>query len=170
MGKKRKLARGVQKAERPSIPAHKKSESSKPKASTPPSPARSQPPTIPFAPDDSILLVGEGDLSFAASLVEHHVCGNVTATVLESKRDELVEKYPHAAENIDKIEAEGGKVVYGVDARKMGPWAHKRGKEAAVGTMDRIMFNFPHKDVAPSWPVFSLPPASRLALLVLHHP
>src|SRR3569833_1160604 len=27
----------------------------------------------------------------------------------------------------------------------------------------------PHKDVAPSWPVFSLPPASRLALLVLHH-
>ncbi|GJC95360.1 hypothetical protein ColKHC_04186 [Colletotrichum higginsianum] len=37
---------------------------------------QNQEPVIPFAPEDSILLVGEGDLSFAASLAVHHGCRN----------------------------------------------------------------------------------------------
>ncbi|KAM3505851.1 hypothetical protein MY10362_002693 [Beauveria mimosiformis] len=57
-------------------------------------------PTIPFDPEDRILLVGEGDLSFAASLVRHHRCRHVTATVLEKNRAELVAKYPSAEANI----------------------------------------------------------------------
>ncbi|EJP64007.1 uncharacterized protein BBA_07012 [Beauveria bassiana ARSEF 2860] len=57
-------------------------------------------PTIPFDPEDRILLVGEGDLSFAASLVRHHRCRNVTATVLDKNRAELVAKYPSAEANI----------------------------------------------------------------------
>lgn len=100
-------------------------------------------PTIPFSPEDSILLIGEGDLSFSKALVAHHYCENVTATVLESSSEELTAKYPHAKENVEAIEAEGGKVVYGVDAKKMGPFARKVGKES-VGIMDRIIFNFPH--------------------------
>ncbi|KAI5926405.1 hypothetical protein F4810DRAFT_654228 [Camillea tinctor] len=100
-------------------------------------------PTIPFSPEDKILLVGEGDLSFAASLVEHHYCADVTATVLEKNLEELVEKYPHVPENIAKIEAEDSRVVYGVDATKMAPFVHKRGKES-TGCMDRTIFNFPH--------------------------
>ncbi len=60
-------------------------------------------PVIPFSPDDNILLAGEGDLSFAASLIEHHGCTRVTATVLEKDVEALAEKYPHAAANTAKI-------------------------------------------------------------------
>ncbi|KAJ6784222.1 hypothetical protein PWT90_01800 [Aphanocladium album] len=57
-------------------------------------------PTIPFDADDRILLVGEGDLSFAASLIRHHRCRHVTATVLDKNHAELVEKYPSVDANI----------------------------------------------------------------------
>ncbi|GAO14152.1 hypothetical protein UVI_02037630 [Ustilaginoidea virens] len=59
-----------------------------------------QVPVIPFQPQDRILLVGEGDLSFAASIVRHHACVNVTATVLERDRAELLAKHPTAEDNI----------------------------------------------------------------------
>ncbi|KND92162.1 25S rRNA (uridine-N(3))-methyltransferase [Tolypocladium ophioglossoides CBS 100239] len=57
-------------------------------------------PIIPFQPEDRILLVGEGDLSFAASIIKHHGCVNVTATVLEKDHAELVDKYPAVDANI----------------------------------------------------------------------
>jgi 25S rRNA (uracil2634-N3)-methyltransferase len=57
-------------------------------------------PTIPFDAEDRILLIGEGDLSFAASIIQHYGCFNVTATVLEKDHKELVEKYPSVDENI----------------------------------------------------------------------
>jgi 25S rRNA (uracil2634-N3)-methyltransferase len=63
-------------------------------------------PTIPFEPHHRILLIGEGDLSFASSLVRHHRCIDVTATVLEKDEGELVGKYPHVLENIETIEEE----------------------------------------------------------------
>ncbi|KAJ0108625.1 hypothetical protein J7T55_015059 [Diaporthe amygdali] len=125
-------------------PAHK---TEKPQAksggSNPNTDARDLEPTIPFSPEDAILLVGEGDLSFSRALVEHHYCENVTATVLEKDLEELTAKYPHVNENVELIEAEGSKVAYGVDAKKMAPWAKKSGKDS-VGIMDRIIFNFPH--------------------------
>ncbi|KAK3495147.1 uncharacterized protein B0T23DRAFT_127487 [Neurospora hispaniola] len=109
-------------------------------------------PTIPFSPDENILLVGDGDLSFAASLVEHHRCTNLTASIYEKDLDELSAKYPHVRANVDKILAVPGcKVLYNVDARRMAPFAHKAktkdkqaGRVEQVGTMDRIIFNFPH--------------------------
>lgn len=60
-------------------------------------------PTIPFDAQDPILLIGEGDLSFAASIIRHYGCTNVTATVLEKNRAELLDKYPHAEDNIAVI-------------------------------------------------------------------
>ncbi|KAJ6444785.1 25S rRNA (uracil2634-N3)-methyltransferase [Purpureocillium lavendulum] len=60
-------------------------------------------PVIPFDPEDRILLIGEGDLSFAASIVAHHGCVNVTATVLERDHAELVAKYPAVDNNIAVI-------------------------------------------------------------------
>lgn len=77
-------------------------------------------PTIPFTPDEDILLIGEGDLSFAASLVQHHKCTSVTATVLEKNREELEGKYPHVGENIEafhsKEEESGSKDEEGRDS------------------------------------------------------
>ncbi|KAH7037740.1 uncharacterized protein B0I36DRAFT_236654 [Microdochium trichocladiopsis] len=112
-------------------------------------------PTIPFEPEHKILLVGEGDLSFATSLIDHHFCADVTATVLEKDFDELVSKYPHVADNIAKIEAEGSRVLYNIDATAMKPFTagtdssdKSKGKSkkggGGPGIMDRILFNFPH--------------------------
>lgn len=161
-------------------------------------------PIIPFKRRDRILLVGEGDLSFAASLVKEHGCTNVTATVYEKNYAELEDKYPHVFDNIsivvpedmvterrialgereegswEKSEAENkarvqqslvatvsdeedddeadsadktdekpriGKVLYNVDATKMGPYydsvakSQGRGK---IGAFDHIAFMFPH--------------------------
>ncbi|KAF5027888.1 hypothetical protein F66182_29 [Fusarium sp. NRRL 66182] len=66
-------------------------------------------PTVPFEPHHRILLVGEGDLSFAASIIHHHGCANVTATVLEKDAEELLAKYPHAQDNIAVIRGEAPK-------------------------------------------------------------
>lgn len=107
-------------------------------------------PTIPFNPSENILLIGDGDLSFAVSLVEHHRCTNLTATVYEKDLDELSAKYPHVRDNVDKIVAVPGcKVLYNIDARRMAPFASKTkdkhtGRVEQTGTMDRIIFNFPH--------------------------
>lgn len=106
-------------------------------------------PTIPFSKDDRILIVGDGDLSFARSLVENHEVAKMTATVLEKSREELVEKYPHVGENLEVLEGVGEdvKVVFNMDATKMGVWNANgdvgRGK-GRKGGMDRIIFNFPH--------------------------
>jgi 25S rRNA (uracil2634-N3)-methyltransferase len=95
-------------------------------------------PTIPFSSTDRILLIGEGDLSFTRSVLEHHACTNVTATVFE-REEELREKYPHVEGIIAEIEGSGGKIRYGVDAMKAGPvWKEVRGR------CDRVVFNFPH--------------------------
>ncbi|KAI1167443.1 hypothetical protein F5B18DRAFT_601795 [Nemania serpens] len=172
MAKRRKLAQGA----RPNKPAkrpHANGGAKKPAAAVPSATPQQQQqhvePTIPFSPEDKILLVGDGDLSFAASLVEHHFCADVTATVFEKDREELLEKYPHAAENIAKIEEEEGcRVLFGVDATKMAPFTNKPGRSkpsgpenahanadananakahvstSAAGIVDRIIFNFPH--------------------------
>ncbi|PQE10384.1 hypothetical protein CJF32_00000907 [Rutstroemia sp. NJR-2017a WRK4] len=100
-------------------------------------------PTIPFSPRDSILLIGDGDLSFASSLISHHKAQHLTATVYEDSLPTLREKYPHVDENIKVIEEGGGAIKYGVDATKMKAWTTgKNGR--GEGVMDRIFFNFPH--------------------------
>ncbi|KAI0481725.1 hypothetical protein F4859DRAFT_431903 [Xylaria cf. heliscus] len=184
MGKKRKLAQGAP-LNKPSKHPHPNNANANTKSqqkqkqkqnvanasnNAPPQQHQQRPaePTIPFNPEDKILLVGDGDLSFAASLVEHHYCADVTATVLEKSREELLEKYPHAADNIAKVEAEEGcRVLFNMDATKMSPFTTKPGRSSssssnkasssersetatatatatAVGVMDRIIFNFPH--------------------------
>src|SRR5690606_24928061 len=89
---------------------------------------KNQQPTIPFAPSDPILLVGEGDLSFAASLISHHRCTNVTATVLEPSFAELSAKYPHVSANTAVIESPDHpncRLLYGIDARKLPPFTSR---------------------------------------------
>ncbi|TGJ82006.1 hypothetical protein E0Z10_g6766 [Xylaria hypoxylon] len=171
MGKKRKLTTGGARPNKPAKRLHPSGSAKKPAApgANPqqkqntnngalPQQQRHAEPTIPFSPEDKILLVGDGDLSFAASLVEHHYCADVTATVFEKNREELLEKYPQASDNIARIEAEEGcRVLFGVDVTKMAPFTNKPGRgkapgsenanahsTSALGVMDRIIFNFPH--------------------------
>jgi len=171
MSKKRKLSRFG--APRPTKPNSTKAQQ-KPKAKAnsnnpqqpqqkkPAPPPPKEPPTIPFSPTDRILLVGEGDLSFAASLITHHKCTRVTATVWDKSRAELLEKYPHAEAHIATIEAAGAKLLYNIDATKMSAFVEKttsdrqvtsedvvlpqkrKNKAVKKPAMDRILFNFPH--------------------------
>ncbi|KAL6860905.1 hypothetical protein J3F83DRAFT_747929 [Trichoderma novae-zelandiae] len=82
-------------------------------------------PVIPFGRHDRILLVGEGDLSFAASIIEHHGCTHVTATVQEKDHAELVAKYPAVDANIAVINRRPGShdaaAAAGADADPDGP-------------------------------------------------
>mmetsp|Transcript_12040 Transcript_12040/g.17941 ORF Transcript_12040/g.17941 Transcript_12040/m.17941 type:complete len:169 (-) Transcript_12040:27-533(-) len=92
---------------------------------------------IPYTPDESILLVGEGDFSFTVSLqsycnkvmetLRNTVSSNdsksapkrkhkgfILATCLDSK-EELKKKYPTALPNIEKLKQLGAYVVDKVD-------------------------------------------------------
>ena len=61
-------------------------------------------PPIPFQAEDRILLVGEGDFSFAKSIVEEHGCCDVTATCFDSQT-ELFEKYqPQGEQHVQYLE------------------------------------------------------------------
>ncbi|KAK4165390.1 hypothetical protein QBC43DRAFT_315889 [Cladorrhinum sp. PSN259] len=96
-------------------------------------------PVIPFSSSESILLIGEADLSFAASLASHHKCTSLTATVLEPSLSALTEKYPHVQTNISLLTScsTANTLLYGIDARKLSP-------QKLPSLMDRIIFNFPH--------------------------
>ena len=104
------------------------------------SPEKTPGSTIPFDPEDRILLIGEGDFSFAKSIVEHHGCYDVTATCLDSK-DEVRDKYnPQAEQHIQYLEGEGQVVLHGVDATKLESVKALR----KSGLFRRLVFNFPH--------------------------
>lgn len=59
-------------------------------------------PAVPFSSKDDVLLLGEGDFSFARCLVEHHggSIAILTATSLDPHQDVLA-KYPHASAHLD---------------------------------------------------------------------
>ncbi|KFY24440.1 hypothetical protein V493_05230 [Pseudogymnoascus sp. VKM F-4281 (FW-2241)] len=152
--KRQRLGGGPTKKYKPPAkptPKHLKPSSKGPAATAaaPPKKAASpkkQAPIIPFAPADRILLIGDGDLSFASSLVTAHNCKHVVATVQERNRKELEEKYPQVVANITVLEEAEQKVVYNVDAGRMGVWDRegKCGGGRKKGGMDRVIFNFPH--------------------------
>ncbi|ODM23565.1 hypothetical protein SI65_01154 [Aspergillus cristatus] len=64
---------------------------------------KNQRPIVPFGRNDRVLLIGEGDFSFARSLVVQHRCRNVLATCYDSK-NELRGKYPQVEETIQEIQ------------------------------------------------------------------
>ncbi|KAH0566310.1 hypothetical protein GP486_000281 [Trichoglossum hirsutum] len=95
---------------------------------------------LPFEPEDKILLVGEGDFSFARSLAEHHGFCALTATGFDTK-DSLLSKYPQARQNIEYLVEEAQQtVLHGVDATKLVACSALR----KTIELDRVVFNFPH--------------------------
>ncbi|RDW61911.1 25S rRNA (uracil2634-N3)-methyltransferase [Aspergillus mulundensis] len=110
-------------------------------------------PIVPFRRKDRILLIGEGDFSFAHSLATHHRCRNLVATCYDSK-EALYAKYPQAEKNIAEIidssktkmnakskssddatepkSPTSPKVLFSVDAKKLGS-VPGGGKDIRVG-------------------------------------
>lgn len=109
--------------------------------------ARAQAPrcTLPFTPRDRILLIGEGNFSFARSLIGDPPsplldlsASNITATTLDSEED-CYAKYPDAKLIVSLLRSKGVEVHFEVDATKLEKKATLRGRR-----WDRVVWNFPH--------------------------
>ncbi|KAK1229790.1 hypothetical protein PQX77_007138 [Marasmius sp. AFHP31] len=130
-------------------------------------------PIIPFRPTDTILLIGEGNFSFARALVscqatssttpsspstskeadEHPSLAvlaqlppnNITATAYDSE-DDCYAKYPDAREIVLELRSKGVEVVFGVDAGKLEALAKNKGKGKGkeLKKWDKVVWNFPH--------------------------
>lgn len=101
--------------------------------------------TIPFAPTDKILLIGEGNFSFAYALavnppvqLQHLPPQNITATAHDIE-EECFAKYADAKEKIDALRSKGVNVIFGVDATKLEKVPQLKGKR-----WNKIVWNFPH--------------------------
>ncbi|ODQ81677.1 hypothetical protein BABINDRAFT_159935 [Babjeviella inositovora NRRL Y-12698] len=113
---------------------------------------------LPFTPEERVLLVGEGDFSFAASLIKGGLIKpeNLVATSFDSL-EEVLEKYPATAPECIKVleTADIAGVQHDVDAtsliKTLGLSVSKKNKGTRAnwlfptsGKIDVIMFNFPH--------------------------
>ncbi|KAM9333496.1 ferredoxin-fold anticodon-binding domain-containing protein 1 isoform 2-T2 [Pholidichthys leucotaenia] len=88
-------------------------------------------------PPRSVLLVGEGNFSFSASISQLYPDIAVTATCLQTEEEAL--RQGGAGSNIGAIRDSGGTVIFEVDCTKLeecGPLQDRR--------FDRVVFNFPH--------------------------
>lgn len=109
-------------------------------------PAR--PPSQPWAPEDLVVLIGEGDFGFAKSIVENCLCDYVIATGLDT-REEVEKRYEtSAAKNLSYLESDPRVlgVLHGIDATKLTKYKKLRQVLANRGYKQKIVFvfNFPH--------------------------
>ncbi|XP_030883961.1 ferredoxin-fold anticodon-binding domain-containing protein 1 isoform X2 [Leptonychotes weddellii] len=85
-----------------------------------------------------LLLVGEGNFSFAAALSETlDASTRVTATCLQRPAD--LARDPVAGENLQRLRERGTEVRFGVDCTRLADAFELHHRE-----FDRIYFNFPH--------------------------
>lgn len=95
-----------------------------------------------FGEDDRILLIGEGNFSFARAIADHYMQSNpalITATCLDSE-SVLYEKYgDEAKDNIEALQDLGVTVLFEVDGTQLG-----KHKLIRKNRYTKIIFNFPH--------------------------
>jgi 25S rRNA (uracil2634-N3)-methyltransferase len=100
-----------------------------------------RPALIPFKTGDKALLVGEGDFSFACSILKNKLINKVTATCLDTEA-EVKEKYPNSApDNLSWLAENGAEVLFEIDGTKLH---NTKPFSSQLGTFDSIIFNFPH--------------------------
>ncbi|RKP31481.1 hypothetical protein METBISCDRAFT_26561 [Metschnikowia bicuspidata] len=105
---------------------------------------------IPFDSTDTLLLVGEGDFTFALSLVVQGLVApeNLTATSFDT-HEELVSKYPDVQKVLDSLKKHDVHVLHGVDCMKLAVSLNLNKKYKSnlflpPKPLQNIMFNFPH--------------------------
>ncbi|XDT30427.1 protein of unknown function (DUF2431) [Nakaseomyces glabratus] len=111
---------------------------------------------IPFEKNETLMLVGEGDFSFARSIIEESYIlpENLIVTSYDNSYNELKLKYPHSFEENFKFLVDNNvKILYQVDATKLikslklskhTPWSKLMGPSWKFKYLQNIMFNFPH--------------------------
>ncbi|KAF8641072.1 hypothetical protein AX17_000716 [Amanita inopinata Kibby_2008] len=116
---------------------------------------RTQRQTTPFRPTDRVLLIGEGNFSFARALVrlyQNEAAGgrggsstsvfmppsHITATAYDAE-DSCYAKYPDARQIVEEIRSSGVEVLFEVDATKLEKIGALKGRK-----WDRVVWNFPH--------------------------
>lgn len=110
-----------------------------------------KPGIVPFKPENTILLVGEGDFSFAVSIVKQELAlpTNVIATSYDSK-EEVCEKYVSAAENLQFLESHEVCILFNIDATNLQQTLGLKLKKkpstlfSSGQKLDVVLFNFPH--------------------------
>ncbi|KAJ1882848.1 Meiotic nuclear division protein 1 [Coemansia sp. RSA 486] len=96
-------------------------------------------PRFPYTTSNTILLIGEGNFSFAHSLATQlGTARNIVATAYDSS-DIVDTKYSDAREHIAAFEAMGGEAMFDVDATALGRTVGLKNK-----VFSHIVFNFPH--------------------------
>ena len=98
---------------------------------------------LPFSPHQPILLIGEGDFSFALGLHATHHCLALTATTLLST-DELAATHRAGPANAALIAEAGHTVLHGIDATALGKPGVPNGAALRRKRFATIIFNFPH--------------------------
>ncbi|KZO94093.1 hypothetical protein CALVIDRAFT_539466 [Calocera viscosa TUFC12733] len=101
---------------------------------------------VPFVSEwDNTLLIGEGNFSFARSIVQHHgIPGHrVTATAYDTE-EHLFLKYPEARENLRWLREHGVIVLLHVDARTLHKSKALLIRSKQLGGFSRVVWNFPH--------------------------
>ncbi|ORX98055.1 hypothetical protein K493DRAFT_406721 [Basidiobolus meristosporus CBS 931.73] len=94
---------------------------------------------FPFSIEDTILLIGEGNFSFARALGNLLGTGSsIIATCLDSE-EVLKTKYDDAEKLMAEFKEAGGVVLFEVDGTKLDKLKEIKGKR-----FTRIVFNFPH--------------------------
>ena len=106
---------------------------------------RPAPAVVPFKPTDTILLIGEGNFSFAHALVfdpppslQYLPPASVVATAYDSE-EECFSKYPEAREIVQSLRAKGVEVLFSVDATKLEKHHTLKHRK-----FDKAIWNFPH--------------------------
>lgn len=111
----------------------------------------------PFEPNDNILLVGEGDYSFAVSIIKDGLATAVVTCTSYDSENEVLDKYETAKNNIEYLrrsvnndELKNSTVLtaetkisihFEIDATKMHL---QKPLKSQLGYYDCIIFNFPH--------------------------
>lgn len=106
---------------------------------------------LPFTSSESVLLVGEGDFTFACSIIKNEYVQpeNLIATSFDSE-EELLAKYPDVKVSLDYLNDSGVKILHDIDATNLISTLKLDTKKKNVKLFDQqknlnhIMFNFPH--------------------------
>ena len=101
-------------------------------------------PTTPFKSTDSVLLIGEGNFSFARALIQSPALelgllpNNITATAYDSEQ-ECYGKYPEARLIVSNLRSSGMEILFSVDGTCLEKNSSLKGRR-----WDRVVWNFPH--------------------------